>query len=243
MSKAQKIAIWCTVISGLFAIAAAVVPDLLPFAHEPKSSITIQGVVMRDDADPLKRAPIQGVQVTDQNGLATQPVTTDESGMFNLQLTPQAKTGDRICLQFVRSDYQLKTMNNAIGDVLYNAYLWPATYTAGLRKESAPLIAVAYSPVNTLNATFQIANQGNVRCNNRQPCSPDGKWKASIVSKSLDAGQGNVFINAHAACIAGPCPFTKIEKSPMAGERSISVTVRNWSDTATYRLWGDVKRQ
>src|SRR5207245_4627380 len=58
---------------------------------------------------------------------------------------------------------------------------------------------------------FQIENKGNVPCNGQDPCSPDGKWKAAIGGASLDAGTGNEFRDARVSCIAGPCPFTKIE--------------------------------
>jgi hypothetical protein len=100
--------------------------------------------------------------------------------------------------------------------------------------------------------SFEIVNQGNVRCNGQPPCSPDGKWKAAIESVSLDAGDGNEFRNARASCIAGPCPFTKIESDNFAENgRYLNVSVRNWSDTATFlveaevfhTLKGDVARQ
>ena len=41
--------------------------------------------------------------------------------------------------------------------------------------------------------TFQVVNKGNVPCNHQSPCSPDGKWKASSASVSLDAGADNTF--------------------------------------------------
>jgi hypothetical protein len=89
--------------------------------------------------------------------------------------------------------------------------------------------------------TFEVMNSGNVPCNGRDPCSPDGKWKAAIGSTSLDAGPGNEFRNARASCIAGPCPFTKIEADDLQrGGRSIQVFVRNWSDTATFLLEAEV---
>jgi hypothetical protein len=89
--------------------------------------------------------------------------------------------------------------------------------------------------------TFQVANTGNVPCNEQYPCSPDGKWKAAIDSASLDAGDGNVFQDARVSCIAGPCPFTKIESDEFSKPtRNIKVSVRNWSDTTTFLLQAEV---
>jgi hypothetical protein len=89
--------------------------------------------------------------------------------------------------------------------------------------------------------TFQVVNTGDVPCDRHLPCSPDGKWKAAIDSESLDAGDGNVFQNARVTCIAGPCPFTKLDHDDFSRTaRTINVSVRNWSDTATFLLQAEV---
>jgi hypothetical protein len=89
--------------------------------------------------------------------------------------------------------------------------------------------------------TFQVANTGNVPCNHQAPCSPDGKWKASSASVSLDAGADNTFSNIRASCIAGPCPFTRIDSSGFIhGGRNISVSALNWSDTTTFLMEAEV---
>src|SRR5439155_1337906 len=80
-----------------------------------------------------------------------------------------------------------------------------------------------------------------IACKGQHPCSPDGKWKAALGSASLDAGPGNELRDARASCIAGPCPFTEIESNHIPqGEQLISVTARNWSDTATFLLEAEV---
>ena len=89
--------------------------------------------------------------------------------------------------------------------------------------------------------TFQIENKGNVPCKGQRPCSPDGKWKAAIGSASLDAGPGNEFRDARASCIAGPCPFTRIETDHFSqGGQVITVSARDWSDTSTFLLEAEV---
>jgi hypothetical protein len=88
---------------------------------------------------------------------------------------------------------------------------------------------------------FQVVNEGNVPCNKQPPCSPDGKWKATTGSLSLDAGEGNEFRNMRLSCIAGPCPFTKVEQESLAQDgRRFNVSVRNWSDTTTFLLEAEV---
>jgi len=95
--------------------------------------------------------------------------------------------------------------------------------------------------VGSAAETFEVVNEGNLACRELIPCSPDGKWKATISGKSLDAGNGNSFEDARVTCIAGPCPFTRIEKDGFtAGGRTIEVLVRNWSDTTTFLLEAEV---
>jgi hypothetical protein len=89
--------------------------------------------------------------------------------------------------------------------------------------------------------TFQVVNTGNVPCDPRGACSPDGKWKATIATASLEAGDDNEFQGVRVSCIAGPCAFTKIEIDRFStGGRNVSVAVRNWSDTASFLMEGEV---
>jgi hypothetical protein len=110
------------------------------------------------------------------------------------------------------------------------------------------LVRYSIKTTNTLNVgsavkTFEVANAPNVPCKKEPPCSPDGKWKATMGSASLDAGEGNEFRNARTSCIAGPCPFTKIETEDfLQGGREVKVSARNWSDTATFLLEAEVFR-
>ena len=69
------------------------------------------------------------------------------------------------------------------------------------------------------------------------------KWKAAVGSISLDAGEGNEFRNARVSCIAGPCPFTKIESHNFSHDgRTLNVSALDWSDTATFLLEAEVDR-
>jgi hypothetical protein len=89
--------------------------------------------------------------------------------------------------------------------------------------------------------TFQVVNTGNTPCHNLLPCSSNGKWKASVGSISLDAGENNEFRNARVSCIAGPCPFTKIEEENLSPDRRhFNVSALNWSDTTTILLEAEV---
>jgi hypothetical protein len=101
--------------------------------------------------------------------------------------------------------------------------------------------ATTAANIGSAAKTFEVVNQGNVPCNGHDPCSPEGKWKAANGSVSLDAGAGNEFRNARASCIAGPCPFTKIDDRGLStGGQSISVSARNWSDTAVFLVEAEV---
>jgi len=91
--------------------------------------------------------------------------------------------------------------------------------------------------------TFEVENTGNIPCRFRPTCSPDGKFAAALGSFHLDAGQGQEFQNARVSCIAGPCPFTRIEKDEFSrGGRQIAGTVLAWSDTVTFLVEAEVVR-
>ena len=95
--------------------------------------------------------------------------------------------------------------------------------------------------VGTRVKTFQVVNRANVLCEPGSPCSPDGRWQARRDVITLDAGKGNQFRNARLSCIAGPCPFTRLLRDDFsAGGETISATVLNWSDTATFLLQAEV---
>jgi hypothetical protein len=142
-------------------------------------------------------------------------------------------------------------MPEFVGDKLYVAHLMPVLHEA--HAPNHPDITVSnvtarYSIKSTTAVnvgsrvtTFEVANTGNVPCKKQPPCSPDGKWKASMGSATLDAGEGYEFRNARTSCIAGPCPFTKIEDEDFSQNgRTINVSARNWSDTATFLLEAEV---
>ena len=61
-------------------------------------------------------------------------------------------------------------------------------------------------------------------------------------SFSLDTGENEKqFRNVRVSCIAGPCPFSSIEQDQFSrGGRTISVAVRNWSDSVTYLVEAEV---
>ncbi|PWT84413.1 MAG: hypothetical protein C5B57_04880 [Blastocatellia bacterium] len=182
------------------------------------------------------------------------------SGYFYLPLRPTVRPGDLVTLQFRHPDYQPQDVQVTADDQLYIARLSPAN----LKARPAPTrpetmlshLVVRYTAEARITTnvgsgvkTFQVMNTGNIPCDPREPrepstrCSPDGKWKATASSVSLDAGIENEFRNARLSCIAGPCPFTSIESDGFSkGGRTISATVLNWSDTTTFTLEAEVVR-
>jgi hypothetical protein len=213
--------------------------------------IVLQGATMVKDSDVNKQRPIAGVQITAIDSLQIQTVKSDSSGLFLIPLHEGTKRGQPITLQFRHPDYFLMDVQEYVGDKLYVVHLVPRT-TPVVNDGKPPTIVgnvtVRYSVKTTTDVnigsavqTFQVENQGNIPCRNQHPCSPDGKWKASMGSTKLDAGPGNEFRDARVSCIAGPCPFTRIdsERSSKAGQ-IIEVDARNWSDTATFLVEAEV---
>lgn len=220
--------------------------------HEQRP-ITIRGAVLVQNPDPRKQLPIAGVDISTTGDPVTLSSRSDTSGLFVLTLPKRIRQGHPITLQFSHPGYFPLEINSVVQNKLYIIDLVP------LKQETVPQspttvritnLRVRYTVllqtetnVGSAVRTFQIQNTGNILCKGQHPCSPDGKWKAALASGSLDAGPGNVFRDARVSCIAGPCPFTRIESNDFAKDgQTITVTVRNWSDTTTFLLEAEVFR-
>lgn len=205
------------------------------------------------DSDPRKQLPIANVEVSAPSDLAANPSNSDSSGLFVLQLRKRIRRGHPLVLHFSHPQYRPLVLRDFVQDRLYIVYLTPLTNE--VTPQGQPVVRVtnvrvrytveALTELNVGSAvkTFEIQNKGNVPCQGKHPCSPDGLWKAALGSGSLDAGPGREFGDARVSCIAGPCPFTRIESDNFAkGGQTITVSARDWSDTATFLLEAEVFR-
>lgn len=245
MTRAHKVEVWIGSLSML-ALVAVVVLLVRWHARRP---VSLQGAVTVQDTDSRKEQPIGEVEVTAD--LAIGVAKSDSSGLFTLNLRRFVRRGQPVVLRFRHPLYRPLVVNDFVGDKLYVVHMIPLSSGAPAANRPAVKVAnvrVRYSirAMTELNVgsavkTFQVENKGNVPCKGQRPCSPDGKWRAAVGSESLDAGTGNEFRNARASCIAGPCPFTRIEPDRLAqGGQTVSVSARNWSDTATFLLEAEV---
>lgn len=227
---------------------------ILLFVYSRQQPITITGAVLRQDPDPSKRTPIADADVTAAIGTTVEETKSDPSGFFHLRLRPGIQLGQLLTLRIEHSGYEPLTVTEAVAKRLYIAKMIPVRRPV-VSRPGGPAVHVAHVTVRyTLRKemtesigaavrTIKVVNTGNVPCNGQLPCSPDGKWKASVVSVSLDAGEGNQFRQPRVSCIAGPCPFTKIDASDLSQkDRVLKVSVRDWSETATFLVQAEVVR-
>ncbi|MGH9375058.1 MAG: carboxypeptidase regulatory-like domain-containing protein [Terriglobia bacterium] len=248
MSRGGKMAAGVAVIviiGGSLSVVFLVRPHRTPL-------IMLKGAVVRLAAQPDKELPIANVKITAVNGLAASHGKSDSSGFFMFALPKGTRPDQPLVLQFRHPDYHPLNLNIHAGDKLYVARMAPIPQQRDAEYQGPQTvvsnISVRYSErtttlenVGSEVKTFQVVNIGNVPCNGREPCSPDGKWKAAMGSASLDAGTGNVFRNARVSCIAGPCPFTTIKPLGFSqGGRVITVTALNWSGAATFLVEAEV---
>jgi hypothetical protein len=210
--------------------------------------LTIRGAVVTSAPDPTKELPIADVEVT-VVGSQVSAVRSDASGSFNIVMRRPLPLSQPITLEFRHPDYLPLELHNVDGDKLYIAHLTPRAHAAADQGSEATIAHVvakyfvnSTTKVNIGSAikTLEVVNTGDVRCQGHSPCSPDGQWKAATGSAAIDAGGGNEFHNARASCIAGPCPFTRIEESLSSDSQTFRVTVLDWSDTATFLLEAEV---
>ncbi|HKD03744.1 MAG TPA: hypothetical protein VKB77_15010 [Terriglobales bacterium] len=249
MASARQIVIWI----AAAAILAAIVTVAVVIVRKARP-VTLRGAVVSDDPDPEKQQPIADVQITGSNGFAVSHTTSDTSGFFSLVLPKGLRIRQSVKLRFRHPDYEPLDLNEFVGNKLYLVHMVPLPRPVE-DSPAAPVtvvsnVRVRYSVKTTTEAnvgsavkTFQVVNQGNVPCNGHPPCSPDGKWRAAIGTTQLDAGEGGEFRGARVSCIAGPCPFTRVEYQNLSrGGRILDVAARNWSDTATFLIEAEVVR-
>ncbi|MGA8270392.1 MAG: hypothetical protein WB919_02465 [Candidatus Sulfotelmatobacter sp.] len=245
MTKGKTIAIWAIV-------GVAILAAVAEFAYlKRRQPVTLRGAVLRQDQDPNRQLPLSDVQITAINALGSGTSKSDPAGFFSLTLPKGLRRRQQVVLKFRREDYQPLDVNDFIGDKIYIVRMTPVPQEARADSHTGLVISntrIRYSVKATTEAnigsavkTFQIVNKGNVPCNNHDPCAPGGKWKAALGSLSLDAGEGNEFRNARVSCIAGPCPFTRIELEKFSPDRRrFIVSALNWSDTVTFLLEAEV---
>jgi len=234
------------VLVAALAISAAV------YSRYRRHPLTITGAINVRDTDPRKELPIADVLVSVDNNLAPGPTKSDSSGYFALRLFKRVSHGQTITLRFRHPGYQPLDLTAPAGEKLYLARMVPVHQKTDVEaKRPAVMIGnvvVRYSfktlrtvDVGSAVRTFEVANTANVPCQRDPVCSPDGKWKANIGSITVDAGPGNEFRDVRLSCIAGPCPFTKIESDNFSkGGQKITASIRNWSDTTTFLLEAEV---
>ncbi len=255
MIQGRKAVLW-TIVASLGSLLAIFL-GISFFRNYQRRPIMLRGAVIKQDNDPIKQSPIMDVEISEANGLAKSSTKSNFVGYFAIPLLRGVGQNESVTLRFLHPDYVPLDLTELVTNKLTIVHLVPIrkeTQQTAVQPDHPPIsvtnVRIRYSTeattqenIGTGVKTFQIQNVGNIPCQNTAPCSPDGKWKAAINSESMDAGEGSVFRNARVSCIAGPCPFTKIDYDDYSqGGRNIKVSVRNWSDTTTFLFQAEVFR-
>ncbi|HWY46064.1 MAG TPA: hypothetical protein VNX70_01685 [Bryobacteraceae bacterium] len=242
----KKAVIWGT------AVLVVAIALTLVIRKRLQKSAVIQGAVLMQDADPRRQLPIPGVDVTAEVGELRVQNKSDASGLFRLTVPRALWRSESADLRFRHPSYQSVYITQPLTDQIFVIRM-VAVAAKAAPELSAPQATLkdvrvryatkATTPINvgSIAKTFEVMNVGDLPCDGASPCSPDGKWKAAIGGFTLDAGEGHEYRNARASCIAGPCPFAKIESDQFSGGgRVIKVSVRNWSDIVTFLVEAEV---
>lgn len=236
----------------LIVLILAVPASVLWVRHLNRRMVTLVGAVITHNPDPRKQLPIAGVQVSISEGRLEVSSKSDASGLFKLRMRRLLLLGRHgVTVQFRHPDYQPLNLFLPISANITVAELVPvrpapAADTAARQTIANPVVRYTIKTATEQNVgsaarPFEVVNKGNVPCNGASLCSPDKRWKASLGAIVLDAGAGNEFRNARASCIAGPCPFTKIDTSELEHPgRTMHVSAITWSDTATFLVEAEV---
>ena len=221
-------------------------------------TLVLQGVVLRQDKDVRRQQPVGDARIELFSGRIKTTTQTDSQGYFRIQLHKVVLPGTKLEFHINHAGYQSFLRQVDVGlrssrNQLYIFHVTEATQTANQNMADASGTRITNvrirfvengtteDNIGSIARSFEAVNHGDIRCDGHAPCSPDGRWKASFGFASLDAGAGNQFRQVRVSCIAGPCPFTRIEDSAyLKGGEKISVKVLNWSDTATFLIEAEV---
>jgi hypothetical protein len=257
MTRKQKTFTW--LLEAVLTIVGVAVVLIVHSRTSPLKPILLTGAVLRDDTDPEKQTPLSNVAVSAVGGSYEINTTSDASGFFKLTVYPRLVPGRTIVLSFAHAGYKPVEIMEADSGQLYVVRMEPlvrelvtvADHTT-IREKAAKInhVRVRYSfkdqavvNVGSIARQFKVVNTGNLPCHGQRPCSPDGKWKASTVPFLLEAPKGDEFRNVRASCVAGPCPFTRLDPPEISRPvRSIHITALNWSDTAGFLVEAEVVR-
>lgn len=248
MKNVKRIAFW-----GVIGIAATVIAVLLLEWRQPDGVRLITGAVLTADTDLTRQRPIAEARVSAMAGASSAIGITDESGLFRLTLDPPFPPDQPVTLKVEHPDYHTFEAGDLTAGRLHLVRLQPVT-TAGLGEgDDAPEVVIANVRVRytfktettveiaSAARTFEVVNKANTPCGEEPLCSPDGRWKAALGTFSLDAGEGRQFRNVRLSCLAGPCPFTRVQSDDYSrGGQVIGGSVLNWSDTVTYLVEAEV---
>jgi len=250
-TRTPKAGIWLAVVLVVAVAAVFIVPKV----RRPRQ-ISLRGAVIRQDTDPSKQIPLAGVEITAATEGFTEKAQSDQAGLFSFTFPYVLGSRQSVVFRFEHSGYQPLQLNDIVDEKLYIARMIPAAAQSTTPAPGGPPqvisnVRVRYifrsssvADVGSAVKTFEVANTANVPCEQHSLCSPDKKWKAASATVVLDAGEGNEFRNVRASCIAGPCPFTRIERQTLSDEgRHLSVSAEAWSDTATFLVEAEVVRR
>lgn len=238
----------------LIILGLSIPASLLWVRHLNRRTVTLAGVAIIRNTDPRKELPIAGVHVIAADGKLANPAVTDASGLFKITIRRLQLLGRHgVTVRFRHPEYESLTLYVPISSHITVAHLIPVAQEPHRPAVNSPSQVVSHpvvrysikrateEDIGSAARSFVVENQGDVPCNGGRLCSPDNHWRASTGSIELDAGAGNEFRNARASCIAGPCPFTKINMSDLDHPaRTLHVSAVTWSDTATFLVEAEV---
>jgi hypothetical protein len=240
---------------AVWASAAATAAVAVALTMRPTGDLKlVTGAVLADDSDPHKQRPVAQARVSVIVDGTTGTAVSDESGLFRITLDPPILPEQQVTLTVQHPDYLPFEASGLTAGSLQLLRMTPRqretkpatgrpdVVIANVRVRYAFRTATSQEVASAAN-TFEIANTPNLPCNKKPPCSPDGRWKATVKTFSLDAGPNREFRNTRVSCLAGPCPFTRVESNGFSsGGQVIRGSVLNWGDTVTYLVEAEVSQ-
>ena len=103
--------------------------------------------------------------------------------------------------------------------------------------------ATRETPLRVVSTSSPTPNRDSMPCDQREPCSPDGKWFAALTELTVRAGEGEELRNARISCDGNSCGWRKDLYPEYSDDKRVVVgKVLTWSKPVVLRLEAEAWR-
>lgn len=171
---------------------------------------------------------------------AVYSVTFDQKASLTAEAKHELLRG--LALQLGASPQSVSD-NKISGSNLYWGVRPPDPDLVIVKTNVAQQVAVQPQLLREVEKSDASENRDGMRCNGRSPCSPDGRWFATITTLTLSAGAGQELRSSEVQCSGAGCTHRELMSLEISPDgTTVTARIKTWSHSVTLKLvaqlWG-----